>query len=310
MQTMLGAWQAPYVVPASASKGTAMTTTTFDTAQYKARIRAEWRDAASGWRAWFDVLETENAGVAVTRRLIQLAAIGPGDAVLDVAAGYGEPGLAAARAVAPGGLVVCTDISGEMLSYGAERAAAEGLDNVTFVECDAEELVFEEGSFDAVLSRQGLQFLPDVAGVLARLYAFLKPHGRLAAAVWGQPKTVQFAAPVPVIRAELKLPPPPDGVPGPFALGSANQLRELVVAAGFTGVETGTVTAAYEFDSPELATRWLRDVAPPISSLVNDRPSDVQERVWEKVTEAWSPYTTADGRVRLENEALWVTGSK
>ena len=81
------------------------------------------------------------------------------------------------------------------------------------------------------------------------------------------------------------------------------------MAAGFTGVETGTVTAIYELDSPELATRWLRDVAPPISSLVNDRPSDVQERVG-KVTEAWGPYTTADGRVRLENEALWVTGSK
>jgi len=161
-----------------------------------------------------------------------------------------------------------------------------------------------------VLSRQGLQFLPDVAGVLARLYAFLKPHGRLAAAVWGQPTTVQFAAPVRVIRAELKLPPPPDGVPGPFALGAARQLRQLVVAAGFTGVETGTVTAVYELDSRELATRWLRDVAPPISSLVNDRPSDVQERVWEKVTEAWRPYTAADGRVRLENEALWVTGSK
>jgi len=287
-----------------------MTSTTFDMAQYKARIRAEWRDAALGWRVWFDVLDAENAGFAVSRRLIQLAGIGPGDAVLDVAAGYGEPGLSAARAVAPDGLVVCTDISGEMLSYGAERAAAEGLDNVKFIECDAEELVFDEGTFDAVLSRQGLQFLPDVGGVLARLYAFLKPHGRLAAAVWGQSTTVQFAAPLPAIRAELNLPSPPKGVPGPFVLGAARQLRQLVVAAGFTGVETGTVTAIYELDSPEQATRWLRAVAPPISSLVNDRPSDVQQRVWEKVTEAWGPYTTADGRVRLENEALWVTGSK
>ena len=111
-----------------------------------------------------------------------------------------------------------------MLAVGGERAAAEGLDNLEFVECDAEELTFEKASFDAVLSRQGLQFLPDVAGVLARLHAFLKPHGRLAAAVWGPPGTVQFAAPVPVIRAELELPPPPAGVPGPFALADAAQL--------------------------------------------------------------------------------------
>jgi SAM-dependent methyltransferase len=284
-------------------------TSTFDPVQYKASIRAEWRDAAPGWRAWLDVLEAEDGGRAVSRSLVELAGIGPGDAVLDVGAGYGEPGLTAARAVAPGGRVVCTDISGAMLAVGRERAAAEGLDNVEFLECDAEELAFDEARFEAVLSRQGLQFLPDVSGVLARLHCFLKPHGRLAAAVWGPPGAVQFAAPVPVIRAELQLPPPPAG-PGPFALADAGHLAELVEAAGFKDVGTGTVTAIYEISSPELATHWLRDVAPPITSLVDVQPPEVQERVWAKVTQAWAPYTTADGRVRLNNRAVWVTGTK
>ena len=287
-----------------------MTGTTFDPDQYKASIRAEWRAAAPGWWAWVEVLEAEDGGGAVSRTLVELARIGPGDVVLDVAAGYGEPGLTAARTVAPGGRVVCTDISAEMLTLARERAAAEGLDNLQFVERDAEELRFEEASFDAVLSRQGLQFLPDVSGVLSRLHAFLKPRGRLAAAVWGPPGTVQFAAPVPVIRAELQLPPPPAGIPGPFALADAAQLAELVEAAGFTDVQTGTVTAIYQTDSAELATRWLRAVAPPISSLVDGRPPEVQDRVWAKVTQAWAPYTTADGRVRLENQAVWVTGTK
>jgi SAM-dependent methyltransferase len=285
-------------------------TSIFDPTQYKATIRSEWRDAAPGWRAWVEVLEAEEAGRAVSQTLVQLAGIGPGDVVLDVAAGYGEPGLPAARAVAPGGRVVCTDISGEMLAVGRERAAAEGLDNLQFLECDAEELAFEEASFDAVLSRQGLQFLPDVPGVLARLRAFLKPNGRLAVAVWGPPQTVQFAAPVPVIRAELQLPPPPAGIPGPFALADAGQLVELVEAAGFTNVETGTVTAVYQLGSPELATHWLRDVAPTIAALVDPQPPEVQERVWAKVTQAWAPSTTADGRVRLENQASWVTGTR
>jgi len=285
-------------------------TATFDPARYKANIRTEWRDAAPGWRAWFEVLEAEDGGRAVSRTLVGLARIGPGDAVLDVAAGYGEPGLTAARAVAPGGHVVCTDISAAMLAFGRERAAAEGLDNLQFLECDAEELAFEEASFDAVLSRQGLQYLPDVAGVLARLRSFLKPRGRLAVAVWGPPATVQFAAPVPVIRAELRLPPPPAGIPGPFALGDADVLAELVEAAGFTDVTTGTVTAIYQTGSPELATRWLRAVAPPITSLVDPQPPEVQERVWAKVTQAWAPYTTADGRICLENQAVWVTGTR
>jgi SAM-dependent methyltransferase len=287
-----------------------MATTTFDPAQYKASIRTEWRAAAPGWRRWLEVLEAEAGGRAVSRTLVQLAGIGPGDEVLDVAAGYGEPGLTAARAVAPGGRVVCTDISAAMLAVGRERAAAEGLDNLEFLEGDAEELAFEEASFDAVLSRQGLQYLPDVPGTLARLHGFLKPHGRLAAAVWGPPDTVQYAAPVPVIRAELQLPPPLAGIPGPFALGDAGRLAGLVEAAGFTDVEAGTVTAIYQTGSPELATRWLREVAPPISSLVDGRPLEVQERVWAKVTEAWAPYTTADGHVRLENQAVWVTGTR
>jgi SAM-dependent methyltransferase len=284
-------------------------TTTFDPAQYKATIRSEWHHAAPGWRAWIDVLEAEDGGGAVSRALVELAGIGPGDAVLDVAAGYGEPGLTAARAVAPGGYVVCTDISAAMLAVGRERAAAAGLDNVEFIEGDAEELAFQEAGFDAVLSRQGLQFLPDVAGVLARLRSFLKPQGRLAAAVWGPPGTVQFAAPVPVIRAELGLPPPPAG-PGPFALADAGQLVELVEAAGFTDVATGTVTAIYETASAERCTQWLRDVAPPIIALVDAQPPRVQERLWARVTEAWTPYTTADGLVRLKNQAVWVTATK
>ena len=285
-------------------------TTSFDPAQYRDSIRTEWRDAAPGWRAWLAVLEAADGGQAVSRSLVQLARIGPGDVVLDVACGYGEPGLTAARAVAPGGQVVCTDISAELLAVGRERAAAAGLDNLEFLEGDAEELAFGEASFDAVLSRQGLQFLPNIAGVLARLHSFLKPGGRLAAAVWGPPQAVQFAAPVPLIRAELQLPPPPAGIPGPFALADAGQLVGLVEAAGFTEVETGTVTAVYQPGSAELATRWLRDVAPPITALVDAQPPEVQERVWAKVTQAWASYTTAGGRVRLENQAVWVTGTK
>jgi SAM-dependent methyltransferase len=282
---------------------------TVDPVQYKASLRTEWRGAAPGWRAWAEVLEAKDGGRAVSQTLIQLAGIGPGDAVLDVAAGYGEPGLSAARAVGPGGRVVCTDISAEMLAVGRERAAAGELDNIEFLEGDAEELAFAEASFDAVLSRQGLQFLPDVAGVLARLRGFLKPRGHLAAAVWGPPAAVQFAAPVPLIRAELQLPPPPAGIPGPFALADAGQLAELVLAAGFANVETGTLTAVYQLGSPELATRWLRAVAPPISALVDTQPPDVRGRLWAKVTQAWAPYTT-DGRVRLENQAVWVTGTR
>ena len=287
----------------------AMTQTdALDAVAFKEAQRTDWRTAAPGWRTWHDVLEA--GGSIVSRTLVELAAVGSGDTVLDVATGYGEPALTAARAVGPAGHVVATDIAADMLAFGRERAALAGLANVEFVESDAEALSFDEGSFDAILSRQGLQFLPDVMGTLNRLHRFLRRDGRLGCAVWGPPSTVQFALPVPMILQELHLPAPSSGRPGIFALADADRLAQLVADAGFHEVVTGTVTAVYETSTPQAMTRWLRDVAPPITNLLKGQPTDVQERIWRKVTDAWQPLMTASGSVRTENQAILVAARK
>ncbi len=283
-------------------------TDAFDPDAFKEAQRTDWCTAARGWHRWYDVLEA--GGSTVSRTLVGLAGIGPGDTVLDVATGYGEPALTAARVVGPTGRIVATDIAADMLAFGRERAIQATLDNINFVESDAETLSFDDESFDAILSRQGLQFLPDVPGTLRRLRRFLRRDGRLACAVWGPPNTVQFAHPVPVILQELRLPAPAAGLPGVFALADAGRLAQLARAAGFRDVETGTVTAVYETSSPAEMTRWLRDVAPPVTNLLGGRSPEVQERVWRKVTEAWEPLTTATGGVRTENQAIWLAATK
>ena len=284
------------------------TTAPFDPVAFKKAQRADWQVAAPGWRKWYDMLEA--GGEIVSRILVEHAGIGPGDTVLDVATGYGEPALTAARIVGPTGKVVATDIAAAMLEFGRERAARAGLGNVDLFEADAEALSFDEETFDAILCRQGLQFLPDVSGALERFRTFLKRDGRLTAAVWGPPDSVQFARPVSVILTELDLPAPPPGQPGIFALANRDRLAQLVADAGFRDVETGTVTAVYETPSPEDFTQWARDVAPPIANLLNGQLPETQEQVWRKVTEAWAPLTTSDGRVRTENQAIWVAATK
>ena len=127
----------------------------FDADAFKAAQRADWQVAAPGWRRWYDVLEA--GGEVVTRVLVEQTRIGPGDAVLDVATGYGEPALTA---------------------------------------------------------------------------------------------------------------------------------------------------------SPEDFTQWTKDVAPPIANLLMGQPPAVQEQVWQRVTEAWTPLTTPEGRVRTENQAIWVAATK
>jgi SAM-dependent methyltransferase len=283
---------------------------TFDSVAFKQAQRSEWQLAARGWRQWYDVLEAEAAGQVVSRKLVELADLEPGDNVLDVATGYGEPAITAARAVMPGGQVMATDIAPDLLAFGRERARRAGVDNVEFRESDAETLAFPDETFDAVVSRQGLQFLPDVAGTLRRLNSALRRGGRLAAAVWGPPSTVQFALPIPIILRELNLPPPPSGRPGPFALGNARVLAQLVADAGFGDIETGTVTAIYETASAEDLTQWIRDVAPPIARLTDGQPAEVASRVWRQVTAGWTPLVTSKGRVRTSNQAIWVAATK
>ena len=282
----------------------------FDPAEFKRNIRTEWRSAAPGWRKWLEVVEAEQGGQRHSAKLVELAELQPGASVLDVGGGYGEPSLTAARVVGPHGRVVCTDISPEMLAVARERAAVAGLANVEFIARDAEELEFDEGSFDAVLSRATLMFLPDVAGTLKRLRGFLKPDGRLAASVWGPQPVVEFSAAFPVIAEELALPPPPPGRPGAFALSDPTTVAELMAQAGFRDVETGTVSVVFETESPEQYTEFIRSVAPQLTTLVGDQPASVQERVWGKVTDAYRRFQGEDGRVRTENEAIWFTGVK
>src|SRR5438477_18724 len=147
--------------------------TTLDPAQFRDGQRQSWNTAATGWRKWSKLID--DAAKPIAERLVELAGVEPGSRVLDVAAGYGEPSLTAARRVGPKGSVVATDISAEMISFGRERASAAGLENIEFVESDAAHLAFPEASFDAALSRWGIIFEPDAEAAAARVRSFLEP---------------------------------------------------------------------------------------------------------------------------------------
>ena len=281
----------------------------FDPIAFKLKTRQEWNEAAGGWRKWRHVVEGEDGGQRHSAKLVALARIRPGASVLDVGGGYGEPSLAAARVAGRNGRVVCTDISPGLLAFARERASEAGLDNIEFIEADAEQLDFEAGSFDAIVSRAVLMFLPDVAGTLTRLRSFLKPGGRLAASVWGDRSKVQFAAAGSIIADELGLP-PPFGQPGIFALADPRRLERLVLEAGFWDVETGATAVIFETQTPAQFTEFIRDVAPSFSVLLKDQTPDARERVWAKVTQAYGRFAQASGRVRTTNEAIWVAGKK
>src|SRR5262249_2420945 len=120
----------------------------------------------------------------VTIRLLKRLGLKSGDRLLDIGCGTGEPGLAAAGWVAPGGRVHAVDVTPEMLAIARQRAAALRIRNIEFQQAAAEEIKAPAAPYDAVVSRWGIIFCRDVVAQLRRIRAWLRPGGRIALATW------------------------------------------------------------------------------------------------------------------------------
>jgi SAM-dependent methyltransferase len=278
-----------------------------DAVEFRDGQRQQWNDAATGWRKWSELIDGAASGIS--ERLVELAAVEPGSRVLDVAAGYGEPSLTAARAAGPEGSVVATDISAEMIAFGRERAAAAGLGNIEFVESDAAGLEFPEDSFDAALSRWGIIFEPDGEAAAARVLGFLKPGARMAISSWGPPDRVPFLAiPMRTAMQQLEVPPPPPGTPGPLSRPTPEALGGLLSAAGFSDVEVEEAEVSFEWQSAEEFTTFIREIAPPINAIIDPHPQEVRDQTWAAITDAIRQMAADDGAVRLTSLALLAAG--
>jgi enediyne biosynthesis protein CalE5 len=278
-----------------------------DAVEFRDGQRKVWDTAASGWRKWSQLIDARTSGIS--KRLVELAAVEAGSRVLDVAAGYGEPTLTAARVAGPEGSVVATDISAEMLAYGRERAAAAGLQNIEFVESDAMSLGFPESSFDAALSRWGIIFEPDGEAAASRVRSFLKPRARFAISSWGTPEQVPFLSiPMLTIMRRLDVPPPAPGTPGPLSRPTPEALGGLLSAGGFSDVDVEEAEVAFDWESPEEFTTFVREIAPPITAMLAPHPQDVQDAGWAAITEAIREKAAGDGTVSFSNVVLLAAG--
>jgi len=284
-----------------------METKTIDAVGFRDGQRQQWNTAATGWRKWSELIDGAASGIS--ERLVELAGVERGSRVLDVAAGYGEPTLSAARKAGPEGRVVATDISPEMLAFGRERVAAAGLDNIDFVESDAASLDFPEASFDAALSRWGIIFEPDGEAAAARVRTFLEPGARMAISSWGSPEHVPFLAiPMRTAMQRLKVPPPPAGTPGPLSRPTPEALVGLLEGGGFSDVEVEDAEVTFEWESAEDFTTFIKEIAPPITAMIAPHPLDVQAETWVAITEAIREKIADDGTLTLTNLVLLAAG--
>ncbi len=262
--------------------------------------------SAAAWDKWFHIIEGGAQGLS--DRMVELAAIGPGARVLDVASGLGEPAVAAARRAGPSGHVLATDLSEDMLGYGRKRAEKLGLDNIEFRRMDAQELEVPEAAFDAVLCRWGVMFLPDLDAALAGFRRCLKPGGRLVAAVWGPAERAPgVGLGARVVHAHLGLAPPDEGAGTPFACSDTAAFERRVAAAGFEDVRGEWFTVPFTFESAEQSTRFRRERSKPLIDRIAGFPLARREAAWAALTEATRAFETPEGAVRLDNAAYCVS---
>lgn len=280
----------------------------FDAENYKSTTRQQWQDAAEAWNAWGQLLG-EWLGPA-TELMLDMAAIGKGSRVLDVAAGAGQQSLVVAQRVGPAGSVLATDISSNILEYAAENARMEGLENFRTLVADGEQLDVEEGSFDAAISRVGLIYFPDQQRALANIRRALKPGGRFATIVYSTPdKNGFFSKPVSIIRERAKLPPPAPGQPGPFSLGNSGVLAGVLKQAGFRDVEERVVDAPVVLPSAAECVRFERESFGALHQMLSGLDAKAREATWDEIAAALADYETADG-FRGPGELVVAAGTK
>ena len=271
------------------------------------RQREAWAGLAPGWEAWDAVIMGQLGPVGDA--MIADLCIAEDQHHLDIASGTGEPGLSIARR-APRGRVVLTDLVAEMLAVAQRRADAQGIDNLETQVCSADELPFDDGSFESASVRFGYMFFPDLSAATAELVRVLAPGGRLSAAVWVDPDQNPWTSiAMDAIGAQVELPAPdPDG-PSMYRCASPGLLRGLFVDAGLVDVVERDVEVELVTESPAEYWKMISEhVSLAVAALQRvDEPA--RQQIAAVATAAVARYER-DGAVRVLGRARCIVGTK
>ena len=272
---------------------------------FRAESRKRWGEQAAGWEARRDTLRT--ATMPVSAWMIDAIDPQPGHTILELAAGTGDTGLLAAELIEPGGTLICSDFSPEMLAVARRRAEELGVTNVRFKQIDAETSIdLEAASVDGALCRWGYMLMADPETALRETRRVLKPGARLALAAWTAREENPWAVlPGREIVSRGLAEPPPTDTPGQYAWADERVIAEHLEAAGFAEhhVEPLEFTIEYRsaadwWQSQSQFSRWFADAV----ARAND--DDLAE-VSDAVDRHAEQFAAEDGRLRIPART-WV----
>jgi ubiquinone/menaquinone biosynthesis C-methylase UbiE len=249
--------------------------------------RYGWDRAASTYeQSWQKQLEPAQT------RLTEMAALGPGEKVLDLACGTGLVTFRAAQAVGPGGAVTGTDISDAMIDACTRAASERGVHQATFQRMEAEQLAFPDASFDAVLCGLGMMYVTDFAGSIAEMFRVTRPGGRAVSAVWGRRDRCGWSEIFEIVQRRVQS----EVCPMFFQLGTGETQKMLFEAAGFTDVRSDRIDTMLEYESGEEACA-AAFVGGPVAMAYSRFGEPTRERAHAEYLQSIAAHRRGDGYV-------------
>ena len=231
------------------------------------------------WRR-YDSIESRLTA-PVSERMLDLAGIGPGMRVLDLATGRGEPALRAARRVGPDGLVLGIELADGLLQMAKEKARRSGLSNLDLRSANAESVHdIPTDHFHAATVRWGLMYMAAPVAALVNARQALLPTGVLVAALWAEPERVPYyTLPRRLLERYRALPRIDPEAPGTFRYATLERVVRDFGRAGFMvdHVEEMNVTV-FEAETDMDIVDWVRALG--MTELLNDLP-ERDQHAWE-----------------------------
>ena len=270
-------------------------------------ILAAWEESSQYWRKHQATIERTLA--PLTSALIEAAEIRPGEQVLDIGGGAGEPSLSIAPIVGTEGSVTYTDPSAGMVETASDEAKRRGLTNLHFHKAPAEELPFDNDTFDVAVGRLSIMFFPDVAAGLKEILRVVKPGGRVSFLVWGPKDANPFFSSVTevldrFVPAELE----DEDAPGAFRFAKPGKLSKLLANAGLTQIEERPMLfriagAVKPEEFWEFRSEMSESLRTKLATLTTEQKSAVKNQLESAVAEYFET-----GEMNFPAQALIVSG--
>ena len=232
----------------------------------------------------------------------------PGQQVLDVATGPGEPAMSIAAMVAPKGRVTGVDLSPNMVEVAKKNAAKRKLKNIEFLTMDAEKLNLPSKRYDTATSCFGFQIITNPDAAAGELYRVVKPGGRVAITVWS---TGEKSPALDVVIAPMMEHAEPDEagyLPTPYGMGGQGELAEMLRKHEFEDPEETRSTGFYSAKSVDEYLNMMFSATPLGHSLSEEAPK-VQKKILEKARKNIKRFKGANG-VKIPAECVLVIASK